>query len=164
MLNFKHTNFATPAQLRSFFDPPGLIGQRPAEKLVLDFDRINQIAPVYSPYFDIKETSENYVFVTDLPGLQENDVDVDFCDGCLTIVGEREQDALEDGDYYYALDRHFGSFCLTFQLPKGVAGERVNAQMANGVLTVKVPKLPKLPKAPCGVGGVANRVAVARDH
>ena len=125
------------------------------QKVRLDYRLLDRIAPVYTPFFDVKETHEKYVFVTDLPGLNENDVDVDFCDGCLTIVGEREKDPQEEGDYYYALDRHFGTFCLTFQLPQGVQGERVETWMDNGVLTVKVPKAPRAP---------LNRVPAPKDH
>ena len=145
MVHPKNNNFIPWAQPMPPLEAPGLVDPVCGNQPMLDFEIINNLAPVYTPYFDIKETTESYVFVTDLPGIKENDVDVEVCDGCLTIAGERAKDPLEDGDYYYALDRHFGTFCLTFQLPRGVEGERVKARMHDGVLTVNVPKVPRSP-------------------
>ena len=136
-------------------EPLGVRSERETKDLLLHSEAIQRMTSVYTPYFDVKETIENYVFMADLPGLKEGDVDVEICDGCLTIAGEREQDVFGEGESYYALDRHFGAFCLTFTLPNGVESQRVNAQMANGVLTVKVPKLPR---------GPVCRVAITREH
>jgi HSP20 family protein len=119
------------------------------------FDLINKIGSVFTPPFDIKETTDDYVVITDLPGLKEEDVDVEVCDGRLTIAGEREKELSGDGEFYYALDRHFGTFCLTFQLPTDVDGTKVHARLGDGVLTVNVPKAPR---------GPVKRVPVSRDH
>jgi HSP20 family protein len=116
---------------------------------------LDKIAQVFEPLFDVKETEDTFVVMTDLPGLKESQLDVEVCDGCLTITGEREQDNREDGACYYAMDRHFGTFCLTFQLPGGVDGAQVQARLHDGVLTVNVPKPPV---------GPVSRVAVTRGN
>jgi HSP20 family protein len=116
---------------------------------------LDKISQVFEPLFDVKETADTFMVMTDLPGLKESQLDVEVCDGRLTITGEREQDDLEEGACYYAMDRRFGTFCLAFQLPSGVDGNEVQARLDNGVLTVNVPK----PSA-----GPVSRVAVTRGN
>jgi HSP20 family protein len=116
---------------------------------------LDKISQVFEPLFDVKETEDTFVVMTDLPGLKESQLDVEVCDGCLTITGEREQGIQEEGACYYAMDRRFGTFCLSFQLPCGVDGTQVHARMDDGVLTVRVPKPPV---------GPVSRVAVTRGN
>ena len=76
---------------------------------------LDKISQVFEPLFDVKETADNFVVMTDLPGLKESQLDVEVCGGRLTITGEREQDDLGEGACYYAMDRRFGTFCLTLK-------------------------------------------------
>ena len=110
--------------------------------LPTDARRLRRLTEVFTPCFSVKETREAYVFLADVPGLREEDLDVEVCDGCLTIAGEREQEDQEAGSYLHVSGQPFGTFCLSFQLPCNVDGSAVNAQMADGVLQVKVPKGP----------------------
>lgn len=155
MENQPSPDSVTTRSIPHLFEPSYSAFDTREKEARLALDVIEKIASVYTPSFDVKETKDDFVFKTDLPGLVPEDVDVEVCEGCLTIAGERPQDSLGEGEYYYALDRHWGAFCLTFQLPQGAAGDQVNAWMANGVLTVKVPK---------GAPGAVNRVLISTEH
>jgi HSP20 family protein len=92
------------------------------------------------PAMDLVETGDHYVLRADLPGLSDEDVNVQLQDNVLTISGERkpEHDGQQEG--YYRLERAFGSFSRSLTLPEGVDPEAVNAQFDRGVLEITIPK------------------------
>lgn len=92
------------------------------------------------PPFDIKETRETFVFVADLPGLNGEELAIDLRPNRLTITGERKPERLADDENYYALERTFGPFCRSFQLPDGIDSNCVSAAIKDGVLTVQLAK------------------------
>lgn len=101
-----------------------------------------------APKVDVKETSDYYLFSVDLPGVQKNDIKVDFHDGRLTIIGERRQEKVEDKDKWHRVEREYGRFERSFQMPPGVAEDKIQARQENGVLEILVPKLElKKPKS-----------------
>src|SRR3954467_2196932 len=79
----------------------------------------------WMPAMDLVESGDHFVLRADLPGLAEGDVKIELEDTTLTISGERkaEHEANEEG--YYRLERAFGSFARTLQLPKGIDPEGV---------------------------------------
>jgi HSP20 family protein len=95
---------------------------------------------IFSPPLDIKESNDNYVFLVDLPGISQENVEIDLAANKLTISGEREVESLGETENYYAMERAFGPFRRTFNLPEGVDLENARAAIHNGVLTVLVPK------------------------
>jgi HSP20 family protein len=106
----------------------------------LETDLTTRIGPVFSPAFDLLETTENYLLLADLPGLEIGDLDIELTTTSVTITGEREGEALADTSACHALERRFGSFLRRFDLPEGVDGSSTLARMANGVLTLALPK------------------------
>jgi HSP20 family protein len=97
----------------------------------------------FAPAFEVKETKEAFVFKADLPGIQEKDLDVKLTQNRLSISGKREQEKSEKGDTFYTYERSYGSFTRGFTLPEGVDGEKVKAELKEGVLTLTVPKRPE---------------------
>ncbi len=97
----------------------------------------------FSPAFEVKETKEGYSFKADLPGVAEKDVEVTRTGNRLAISGKREAERQDKGETYYACERSYGSFTRTFTLPDGIDGERIRAELKDGVLSVLVPKLPE---------------------
>lgn len=106
----------------------------------LELDLPTRIGPVFSPAFDMLETTEKYMLLADLPGLGIADLDIELTPTSVTIIGERPGEAVEDQMACHALERRFGSFLRRFEFPEGVDGAKSRAKMTNGVLTVEVPK------------------------
>lgn len=98
----------------------------------------------YLPSFDIKETSKGYVFIADLPGVKQEDLEINLTGNRLTITGRREAEERKEGENFFATERSYGSFSRTFSLPEGVDANGVVAELRNGVLNLTVPKVPEI--------------------
>ena len=94
----------------------------------------------WMPAMDLVETTDHYVLRADLPGLSDDDVNIQLQDNVLTISGERsaQHDDTEEG--YYRLERAFGSFARSLTLPDGVDPDGVQAHFDRGVLEIRIPK------------------------
>lgn len=92
------------------------------------------------PAMDLVEEDEQFVLRADLPGVQEEDVNVELQDNMLTISGERKSDLERRSEGYYRIERAVGTFSRSLTLPEGVDPESIGASFNNGVLEVRVPK------------------------
>jgi HSP20 family protein len=92
------------------------------------------------PAMDLVEVENEYVLRADLPGLSEQDVNIELQDNVLTISGERKHEHEESKEGYYRVERSSGSFSRTLTLPEGVDPEAIKASFDKGVLEVRVPK------------------------
>ena len=93
--------------------------------------------------FDLSENGKAVKVVADIPGMDENDVEVLVRNGVLTIKGEKKSEREEEGEDFYVSERSFGSFSRAFRLPDGVDEQAVAASFDKGVLTVTMPKTSK---------------------
>ena len=89
---------------------------------------------------DVIETEEGYAVVADLPGLNPDDINVNFHDGVLTISGEIHQNTANENDRVLVRERTFGKFSRRINLPMPVDVDKINASYDNGVLTLELPK------------------------
>jgi len=95
----------------------------------------------WAPPVDVREDSKEIVLEVELPGIKPNDVEVTAENGVLTIRGEKQGTATEGNEgRYHVIERSFGSFTRSFQLPSGVDERRIEADFENGLLSVRVPK------------------------
>ncbi|HXP37977.1 MAG TPA: Hsp20/alpha crystallin family protein [Solirubrobacteraceae bacterium] len=92
------------------------------------------------PAMDLVEQGEHYVLRADLPGVSEDDVNVELDENVLTISGERRSEHDEQHDGYRRIERASGSFSRSLTLPDGVDPAGVRARFQHGVLEVAVPK------------------------
>jgi HSP20 family protein len=92
------------------------------------------------PAMDLVETGDEFVLRADLPGLSEEDVNIELEDNVLTISGERKSEHEDRKEGYYRVERASGAFSRSLTLPEGVDAERVRANFARGVLEVRIPK------------------------
>ena len=92
------------------------------------------------PAMDLVETDEDFVLRADLPGLNEQDVNIELEDNVLTLSGERKAAHEERGEGYYRVERASGAFSRSLTLPDGVEPDRVQASFDRGVLEVRIPK------------------------
>jgi HSP20 family protein len=98
------------------------------------------------PAVDIVEKDKAYEISAELPGLDEKDIEVKFADGLLTIKGEKQEEKEEKTKDYYLSERRYGSFQRSIRLPEGTDGDKIEAALKKGVLTVTVPKAPEAQK------------------
>jgi HSP20 family protein len=94
----------------------------------------------WMPAMDLVESGDHFVLRADLPGMGEEDVNIEFEDGTLTISGERkaEHEANEEG--FHRVERSFGAFSRSLTLPQGTDADAVTASFDRGVLEIRVPK------------------------
>jgi HSP20 family protein len=100
-----------------------------------------------APAVDIVDKGNAYEISAELPGMDENNIDVKFADGTLTIRGEKRDEREEKKKNFYLAERRYGSFQRSFGVPPGVDADGIEASFKNGVLTVTLPKAPQAPKS-----------------
>ncbi|MDA1098073.1 MAG: Hsp20/alpha crystallin family protein [Proteobacteria bacterium] len=90
--------------------------------------------------FDVSEDEKAVKVSAELPGIDEEDIDMTFEDGVLTIKGEKKLEKEEkDGDHYLS-ERHYGSFFRAFRVPSSVDESKIRADFDKGVLKINLPK------------------------
>lgn len=89
---------------------------------------------------DMVEKEKEYEITAELPGMEEDQVDVKVSDRILTIRGEKTEKKEEKQKDYFLSERRFGSFQRSFRLPDGVDTDAIDAHFEKGVLTVRLPK------------------------
>ena len=93
----------------------------------------------WAPAVDVEEREDAYVVTADVPGLDRKDVKVTHEDGVLTISGERKLEP-QDGGERHRVERVYGAFSRSFNLPPAADAGKVRAAYKEGVLTVIIPK------------------------
>ncbi len=113
------------------------------------------------PAVDTYETENAFVVEADLPGVHQEDIDVNFEQGMLTMTGRRAPtlpatDAAKEGQQLrvYSSERLSGTFSRSVRLPEYVDGEKIRATYTNGVLTVHIPK---------ATGALPRKISVQLD-
>jgi HSP20 family protein len=94
----------------------------------------------WAPPVDIFETKDRMVLQAELPGFTEDQINLRFEDGVLSIQGERKFEKDTGDENYHRVERSYGKFVRSFSLPSTVNHEGISASFENGVLTVILPK------------------------
>ncbi len=92
------------------------------------------------PSLDVAETKNDIVVKAEVPGMDPKDIDISLSNGILTIKGEKKQEREEKEENYHLVERSYGSFTRSIQLPGEVQNDKINASYKNGVLKVTLPK------------------------
>ena len=93
----------------------------------------------YTPKVDIWESANNFNIVAEMPGVDKNGVNIKIEERILTIIG-RVQPVNFEG-YNLALSEYkTGNFERAFQISDDINEDKIQATMANGVLTLVIPK------------------------
>jgi HSP20 family protein len=117
------------------------------EPFATDFDRLfntlfdrSQAQQRWVPAMDLVEADDHFLLRADLPGLREDDVNIEVRDNALTVSGERKAEHEQREKGWYRLERQFGRFSRSISLPEGVDPDAIDASFDRGVLEVKIPK------------------------
>ncbi len=94
------------------------------------------------PTLDLKDTGDAIVIEAELPGIDEKDISVTVKDGVLTLKGEKKQSKEEKGENRYIMERSYGSFMRSVQLPGSIDDNKVEAKYDKGLLTITAGKRP----------------------
>lgn len=98
---------------------------------------------VMAPRVDMRETDTAVEIQAELPGVTEQDIEVQLADGILTLKGEKKQEREEKEKGYYLMERSYGSFLRQIPIPVEVEEDKVEAKFDKGVLSVVLPKKPE---------------------
>jgi HSP20 family protein len=98
----------------------------------------NRQASAFVPAFEVKETNEAFVLKGDLPGVAEADLDIAVHNNVLTVSGSRQSEERKEGESFALYERQYGSFSRSFSLPDTADGDRVEAKLDAGVLTLTI--------------------------
>jgi HSP20 family protein len=121
---------------------------RDIERTFEDFSRRSPLAGFpfgdggMMPKIDVSEGKDAVEVTAELPGCDQKDVDVTLSEGILTIRGEKktERDEADKEKSWHVVERTYGSFSRSIQLPFTPDSAKVEAKFDNGVLRVKLPK------------------------
>jgi HSP20 family protein len=94
----------------------------------------------WSPAVDVSENEKELTVRAELPGIEPKDLDITVTGNQLVISGEKRESTEHNGKNFHQTETHYGSFRRTIPLPEGTDTENVDAQYANGVLTLRLAK------------------------
>ena len=123
--------FNTPKTFNRMFEPFFVRFTDANEELVSG----NFVPPV-----DVAETQEKILVRAELPGMKQEEIEIEFENGLLTIRGERKLDKDAAGVTWHRVERTYGNFTRTFTLPRTVDAEKIAATYRDGILEIEVPK------------------------
>jgi HSP20 family protein len=102
---------------------------------------------------DVIESDKDIVVTTDLPGVEEKDINVTLSGDVLTIKAEKKSEKDEKGKDYRLSERSFGMYERSMELPFKADAAKVDAKFEKGVLRVTVTK-------PAGVQNLTHKIPV----
>jgi HSP20 family protein len=114
------------------------------------------VESVVVPRVDVRETDQEVEVIAELPGMDEEDVDVSVSQGMLTIRGEKTFEREEEDVAYVLRECSYGRVERIVPLPDGLDVDSAQATFRNGVLTVRIPKTAETQQA-------AKRISVQRE-
>jgi HSP20 family protein len=94
----------------------------------------------FVPPVDIYEDEHSLVLKLEIPGVNEEDLDVSQENNILTIKGERKFEKEEKEENFHRIERRFGTFTRTFRLPATVDAEHTTADYDKGILKITLSK------------------------
>ena len=136
------------ARTRSWYDPR--MPCDPLSDLRAWQERLERLArpqaEPWTPPIDVYETPEAYILTVEVPGASREEVELAAEDTRLTIRGRRLEREPRDGRvHYHLIERGYGAFTRSFEFAHRIEVEAVDADLAEGVLTITVPKAPPPP-------------------
>ena len=94
----------------------------------------------FAPPVDIYEDEHTITLKLEVPGIDDNDIDVRIENSTLVVHGERKIEKEEKEENFRRIERQYGSFTRSFTLPTSVDPGQVNAHYDKGVLKIKLAK------------------------
>lgn len=93
-----------------------------------------------APAVDVAESDDAYEITAELPGMDEKNVEIKLVDDSLVIRGNKAEEKEQKEKEFYTSERRYGTFYRSFQLPRLVDTSKIEASVAKGILTIRLPK------------------------
>lgn len=97
-------------------------------------------AGMWIPPVDLAETAEKITIKAEIPGIDPKEVNISIQENVLLIKGEKKEEQEEKGKNYYRMERRYGSFSRSIDLPASVDTNKITAECKNGVLEITLQK------------------------
>ncbi len=120
------------------------------ERAVNNAERTNSLA------LDVHETENSYVISADVPGIKEENIEIQLHDDVLTISVENRYEKREEKGTMILQERRYGKFNRSLRFPVNVNSEAVEADYSNGVLTITAPKAEEVKPRRIAINTVRN--------
>ncbi|HWA70771.1 MAG TPA: Hsp20/alpha crystallin family protein [Polyangiaceae bacterium] len=95
----------------------------------------------FDPAVDVRTSDTEVHLAWDMPGMKQEDLEITLADHVLTVKGTRRFEGKDNERVM--LGRAYGSFTRSYTLPESLDEQRLTAELADGVLTVRIPRLPE---------------------
>ena len=95
---------------------------------------------MFRPAVDVKEDADAFTIQVEVPGVAQENLNISMQDSTLVVKGLKEQKQESCEGQFRRVERSYGSFQRSLQLPRNVDGSRVSANLNDGVLEIRLPK------------------------
>lgn len=110
-------------------------------------------ASQWVPRVDVREESDRFLILADLPGVELDQIEIQMDKGVLSIKGQRSSGLEPEKGRYSRIERYQGNFQRDFALPDSADAEAIVASGRNGVLEIAIPKKAESAPRRIQVGG-----------
>lgn len=132
MLTPRFSSWSTPLRSNMFGDFDQLIDS------FLWPDLTNKES--FTPVCDVNEAEGHYLISFDMPGVKQENINIEVVENRLTISGERHREVKNSNVSSFHSERSYGKFQRSFNLPVTVDTDKIEANFENGVLALAIPK------------------------
>lgn len=94
----------------------------------------------WGPKLDISEDRRGITIKAEIPGIEAKDLDISIDGRLLSIRGEKKQEQTDKDETYYRVERSYGYFNRTIELPAEVDPNKVYASYKKGILKINLRK------------------------
>jgi HSP20 family protein len=117
---------------------PNIVEKLFGKKITDEVSHNEEVATV--PSVNVADENKAFEISVALPGLDKKDVKVEIQNDCLIISSEKKYEKEEKNKNWIRREYGYASFQRMFQLPESADQDKVQAEMKNGVLTIRVAK------------------------
>ena len=122
---------------------------------LMDATRGGERTALLRPSLDIEEREREYLISVEVPGVAQDNVDIQLQGRTLVISGEKSQEQREDSGTLHRVERSYGAFRRVLTLPDNANADHIDATFDRGVLRISVAK-------EAGAGSDVRKIAINR--
>lgn len=100
----------------------------------------------FKPSLDIASDGKEYTVKVELPGIDKSNITIEYTKDTLKIKGEKHQEKEEKEKDYYKMERSYGSFARTLNIPEDADKDNITSSYKDGVLSITIPRKKLPPK------------------